>query len=321
MDEDKDFMYDFSIVVCTHNSDIEKLLITLKSIVSQENVTYEIIIADDGSKFLDKCTIEDWFQENSFNDYFIVANSVNQGTVKNCISGVRLAKGKYIKTISPGDYLYNKDTLFKFKQFIDDNKYRVVFGKAAYYSVSNNDITLYQKMNPVDLQPYIDCDKNAIFKNYLYYRDYILGACLILEKEVFIKYLSIIQGKIKYAEDCSYILMVSDGVDIGFLDDFMIWYECDSGISTNKSSFWADMLYKDNLECFKLVVFRHPELRECYDLFIKRKNLRTILLWLQSKLHYKFLKFKSRYVGDKGFKHLDVNILKGILFGGSNASN
>lgn len=314
-------MYDFSVVVCTYNSDIEKLFTTLKSIVVQENVTYEIIIADDGSKFLDKSTIEDWFRENDFDYYIIVANPVNQGTVKNCITGIAKARGKYVKFISPGDFLYDKDTLFNFKQFIEHNNYRVVFGRAAYYSVENNDITLYQKMNPVDLQPYINCDKKAIFKNYLYYRDYILGASLILEKDILERYLLLIQGKIKYAEDCSYILMVADGVDIGFLDDFMIWYEYGSGISTNKSSFWSEMLYKDNLECFKLVADRHPELQECYDLFIKRRNVRTILLKWQSKLHNKYLKLQNRFADNKVFKHPDIDVLKAILFGGSNASN
>lgn len=314
-------MYDFSVVVCTYNSDIEKLFLTLKSIIRQKNIKYEIVIADDGSRTFDENSIKEYLERNKFSDYQIVSNSVNEGTVKNVISGLRVAKGRYIKAISPGDLLYDENALVKFKKFIEKNNYKVVFGRAAYYSVENNDIVLYQKMNPVDLQPYISCDKKAIFKNYLYYRDYILGACLILEKEVFIRYLSIIQGKIKYAEDCSYILMVSDGLDIGFLDDFMIWYEYGSGISTNKSSFWAEMLYKDNLECFKLVADRHPELQECYDLVIKRKNLRTILLKWQSKLHSRYLKLKNRFADNKVIKHPDINVLKGILFGGSDASN
>ena len=314
-------MYDFSVVVCTYNSDIDKLFLTLKSILAQKNVTYEIVIADDGSINFEKSRIIEWFKRNSFDDYVIVTNPVNFGTVINYHSGIKVARGKYIKGTAPGDFIYDENTLFKFKQFVDKNNYKVVFGRAAYYSVVDNEIIMYQKMNPVDLQPYLDCDKKAIFKNYLYYRDYILGAALILEKEILEKYLLFIQGKIKYAEDCSYILMVSDGVDIGFLDDFMIWYEYGSGISTNKSSFWAEMIYKDNLECFKLVANRHPALQECYDLFIKRKNLRTILLKWQSKLHKKFLKLKNRFSDNKVFKHPDINILKGIIFGGSNASN
>ena len=76
-------MYDFSVVVCTYNSDIDKLFLTLKSILRQKNITYEIIITDDGSSFLEMSRIIEWFQKNNFNDYVIVANPVNLGTVKN----------------------------------------------------------------------------------------------------------------------------------------------------------------------------------------------------------------------------------------------
>ena len=39
-------MYDFSVVVCTYNSDIDKLFLTLKTILIQKNITYEIVITD-----------------------------------------------------------------------------------------------------------------------------------------------------------------------------------------------------------------------------------------------------------------------------------
>ena len=314
-------MYDFSVVVCTYNSDIKKLFITLNTIMFQRNCSFEIVIADDGSKMFDEVAIREYFDRNEFCNYQIVRNLVNNGTVKNCLSGVRLAKGKYIKFISPGDYLYDENTLFKFGKFISNKEYKVVFGRAAYYSVDDKDVTLYQKMNPVDLEPYITTDKKAIFKNYLYYRDYILGAAFICKKEVLLNYLLKIQEKVKYAEDCSYILMVADGIEIGLLDDFIIWYEYGTGISTNKSSFWSEMLYKDNLECFKLVAQGHPNLKECYDLFIKRKNLRTMCLKWESKLHNKYVKLKKRFCNKKFFKEPDLSVLKKILFGGNNASN
>lgn len=314
-------MYDFSVVVCIYNSDIEKLFLTLNTILFQENCTFEIVIADDGSKTFDEDAIKEYFRKNNFIDYRIVGNLVNYGTVKNCLSGVRVAQGKYIKFISPGDYLYDENTLFKYGEYIKNKEYKVVFGRAAYYSVGDKEITLYQKMNPVDLEPYINKDKKAMFRNYLYYRDYILGAAFICNKEVLLKYLLIIQDKVKYAEDCSYILMVADGIEVGFLDDFMIWYEYGTGISTNKSSFWSEMLYKDNLECFKLVAQRHPNLKECYDLLIKRKNLKTLYLKWESKLHSKYVKLKKRFCGDNFLKNPDVSILKKILLGGGNASN
>ena len=41
---------DITVILCTYNPTIEELVITLDSIVNQRDVSFEIVISDDGSK-------------------------------------------------------------------------------------------------------------------------------------------------------------------------------------------------------------------------------------------------------------------------------
>lgn len=306
-------MYDFSVIVCTYNSDIDKLFKTLKSIIWQENCSFEIIITDDGSNVFNVAEIEQWFKVNKFKDYTIIANKQNRGTLKNHLEGVKKASGKYIKGSSPGDFLYDRYTLCKYKNFIENNNYLVVFGRAAYYSFEDGNINIYEKSNPNDLEPYINKNKQVIFKNYLYYRDYILGSALIVERNILLKYLLLIQNEIIYAEDCSYILMVADGIDIGFLDEFIIWYEYGTGISTSGSKYYSEKIWQDNLKCFEILVRRHPELSDTYDYLLRKKYIRTFYLRYENRIHDQYIKIRNKLFKNKTLKTLDISKLKNIL--------
>ena len=46
--------------------------------------------------------VKEYFENNEFNNYKLVFNPVNKGTVYNTYSGLLAAEGKYIKFISPG---------------------------------------------------------------------------------------------------------------------------------------------------------------------------------------------------------------------------
>ena len=147
--------YDISVIVLCYNPVLEKLINTLQSIVIQKHVSFEIVIADDGSSdvtYINK--ICEWFENKSFKDYKIIKNSQNQGTVKNLLSGVEQAEAQYIKGISPGDFLYDEKVLHKIVSFVKKEKYDVCFGLAGYYSYSNGEVTLHARQNPNDLRVY-----------------------------------------------------------------------------------------------------------------------------------------------------------------------
>ncbi|SDB26507.1 Glycosyltransferase, GT2 family [Ruminococcaceae bacterium FB2012] len=260
-------MIDVSVVVVTYNPQINNLIYTLKSIVCQENVDFEIIIADDGSKQFDKDVIEKWFHDNNFSNYRLVLNAQNQGTMKNAFSGWSVAHGEYIKQLSPGDYLYSRHTLNNAIEKMKNNMYDLGFGMAASYALKDGEINLISNPNPRDLSPYYVKDNRWIKYNYLIKRDYANGMSFIAKKEKLIKYASMLLDKVKYAEDCTYILMVADDNHIGYLEDYLIWYEYGVGISTRKSDIWSKRIRDDNSNCFKTIGDINPKYRYIYKTY------------------------------------------------------
>ena len=99
---------DVSVIVACYNPDIVKLKKTINSILNQVGVSYEIIIADDGSEFEYKSEIEKWFKENQVKNYKLSFLPENQGTIKNIYFALSYCSGEYVKTISPGDLLISE---------------------------------------------------------------------------------------------------------------------------------------------------------------------------------------------------------------------
>ena len=84
--------YDFSVVVLSYHPDKEKLMATLRSVVMQKGVSFEIIVADDGSPDFFEADIRAVLE--GVVDYQIIAHEQNQGTVKNLLDGVKAARGR-----------------------------------------------------------------------------------------------------------------------------------------------------------------------------------------------------------------------------------
>lgn len=250
---------DVSIVVVTYNPDYKKLFSTLKSIICQKYVDFEVIIADDGSVNFSRSKVETWFFENNFENYSFVLNSTNRGTMRNAYSGWNMAKGKYIKQLSPGDMLFNSTVLYDSIQYIEKKKYDIAFGLAVSYYSENDEIKLRKLQQPQNLIPYYNECMNEIKKMYVALRDYANGMAFIAKKDLLLKYGKMLLDKVIYAEDCVYILMVADDVKIGLIQDYIIWYESGTGISTSGSKIWAKRIYDDNIRCYEVIASIRPE--------------------------------------------------------------
>ena len=271
--------YDFSIIVLTYHPNFEKLKRTIYSVITQTFNNYEIIIADDGSSVDYFQEIEAWFKEKRFTAYRLVKNKKNVGTIKNLKSGLEVSNGKYIKALSPGDYLYNPDTLPRLYCFLQTGNKDVVFGKVSYYSKENNgNFLLYDKSAPQNLSVYRKNDMKKIKRNYLKYQDTIVGAGLCLKKEVWQPYIDYISKYIKYCEDASVVCMLADDCNISFWDEYIVWYEYGSGISTSENSKWYHII---NGEFEKI----YSELEKKYS-------------WMKKKREFLYGgKSKNRYLG------------------------
>lgn len=251
--------YDFSVVVLSYHPDREKLLATLRSAVMQKGISFEIIVADDGSP--------EFFEEDiraaleGVADYQIVAHAENQGTVKNLLDAVQAARGRYIKPISPGDFLYDENTLKAAADFMDRHQACAVFGDMVYYAFDGQ-LQLFDRKTPYDDAMYLpeskfSCRRAA--KHQMVYNEYISGAAVFLERDTMLWGLQTISPAVRYAEDAMLQLFLLAGKRIYKMPRFAVWYEYGSGISTNGAMGFSTRLAQDFCRFYELLARTMPD--------------------------------------------------------------
>ena len=306
-----------TVAVISYNPVWEKLRNTLKSIVWQKNVDFEIIVADDGSEHDSFDKVEQYLKEKKITNYRLVKNPINQGIVKNVLSAVNVAQGKYIKLISPGDFLYDENTLHEFVDFAEKNPAAFYFGNMFYYSLDTNDriLTYTDKKNPRDLRPWKKHNIKKIRKNYLVDCDYICGAVCMYNTEKLAKYLTEISSFVSYAEDCSMIYMIANNENCCYINTRGgVWYEFGFGISTKKNEAWNNRIRNDNKNLFVHLLEKNLIPTWNYKLlFSDSKTERRLLRLIHYPQSYLRKVFSKNEV--KGYEDIecDINKLKKIL--------
>lgn len=285
-------MCDISIIVATYNSSIDKLYRTLKSIILQENIGFEIIIADDGSDIYEENKIKDFFSKYHFNNYSLLHHEKNIGTVKNIYNAIKCAKSDFIKLISPGDYLYSNNILYEWMEFIRINNIQMCFSKIVpYYEDENGNLIIDTKF----CKPKNDFiyqkkyRKNSTIINMCLISNTPVGAAYIIKKDLCEKYFGLIENRIIYTEDFAYRLMIIDEVKIAYYQNNAIWYEVGTGISTSRSNVWNARIKKDEEALYEIIIKRENDVSN--EHFIK-------LIKCREKNYYKALKifFYPEYI-------------------------
>ena len=309
--------YECSVVIVQYNPMWEKLKRTLNSVISQKKCDFEVIVADDGSK--DTCfdKVISYFQENDFQRFQLIDSKKNCGTVKNVISGIKVATGKYVIVIAPGDMLYSDNTLSRIVEFMEEHNAKEAFGKLAFYEPNDEGVNIIPLQVPFDYEPYVRKDIKKIKKHLLFLGDNISGASYTWERDYYLECLMRITGKVLYLEDCVNAYTIYDGFDICFMDEFVTWYEYGTGISTSKKRKWTTLLIKDWISFLKEMGRRYPD-----DKYIKKASLyyrlsekgfifnKVIknLLFLERYLYNFFMSKKVDVKGQEQIK--EKNVLK-----------
>ena len=238
--------YVVSVAVVTYNPDRKKLLATLRSILRQKNICFEIVIADDGSAEPKFDAAEELFAEYGFTDYTLVRNAENRGTVHNINSALEKCTGTYVKVISPGDLLGSEDLLFNWIEAIKAAKADVSFCDAVYYTPGENAmIPVARAANPQHVSCYLKNRAEKCRYNYLIFDDLFLGAAILCRTDVEKKYIGELIGKVTYAEDNMFRLMAYDRVPFHYYPHCGIIYETSTGISTSGNDIWRQRLMQD----------------------------------------------------------------------------
>ena len=252
-----------SVIVATYFPQKEKLIATLRSIVLQKDCVFEVIVTDDGSDNFFENDIRMFFEKSGISNYQILSHKENQGTVKNLLDAANVAHGKYIKTISPGDYLYDQYTLRDVCEFMDHHNALVAFGDMAVFTYENNNLKVKKIYLPGDDRIY-NAKKEfynykKILKHQLIYSDLICGASDLYEKSTFCKAMEEIKDIVIYAEDSAYQLLTVQGIRIYKIPRKIVWYEHGTGISTCLSSPLFSRIDKDYYRFYHMLKEKYPE--------------------------------------------------------------
>ena len=239
--------YETTVIVLTYEPVKSRLWYTLDSILMQKKANFEIIVSDDGSKENYFKEIIKYFENKKFKDYSIVLHNKNEGTVKNVFSAVKLAKGKFVKLISPGDALVSSDTLCLWVEFLKKSGKQWSFGEALYYTrTEENKLFLTKKYcHPQIIDCYLKHKDEECRVNYVGFDDNALGSAVLCQTELMLKYLKKIIGKCIYAEDNSYRLMAFDNILPEYYPRAVIFYEYGTGISTSCDDAWYKKIRND----------------------------------------------------------------------------
>lgn len=237
---------DISILVLTYNSTWEDLENTLESALAQKGICYEIVISDDGSEDNHREQLIQYFERKNFPNYTLICSQENHGTVCNAISGLENCKGKWVKDISPGDALYDDRCLAQWIECCERNNWLWSFSEAVYYKKTQNGFEAVScKAFPTDLSPYTKGRFDNCRWNYVVLNDIALGATMVCKTDLYLSYCKQIEGKVIFAEDNVWRLMMFDGVLGGYYPEITILYEYGVGISTSGQEIWHERLDKD----------------------------------------------------------------------------
>lgn len=255
-----------SIVVIQYNPEYSALERTLLSILLQDTQDFELIISDDGSTnnfFPETQALLKKYERS--NVQFLLQKS-NHGTVYNVWNAAFHATGKWIYCISPGDYLYDAGTIRWMKETAMKDDVQVAFGRAAYYVN-----TPYLHQVPGETPYKRDCyrkrnyQKHIVKRNLLLYDDGISGACVFYRKDLLLEALTLMKGRIRYAEDLALRMFAVQEIPILGYERLICWYEDGTGISTNPQH--REKILKDWQAMLILLKEQFPK-----DLFVLLAN-------------------------------------------------
>lgn len=288
-----------SILILSYRN-LDGIFTTLDSILAQDYPNIEIVISDDGTPGFEECAplLVAHVEKHSEPRRSLVLNpiKVNAGTVKNVNSAIRLAHGRYIKTISPDDAFSVDCAISDYVKFMEENDYLVCFAKMRGVG---EDGTVYRNLAACEtnydllatLSPKEILDR-------LYARNFLPGAAEFFDQRVFSEY-GLFDERICLIEDYSYWLhLAQNNVQFGFLDKTLIDYSL-SGVSSSGS--YSTLFMEDMANIYERYIFpfdnRYGVFQPVYNSLKKRGlNYYYEKAQMDDKTHFQRALFVIRYL-------------------------
>ena len=293
-----------SVVLMTYNQKLSSVLLSIESVLRQKGCEFELVVADDGSREDHIPAIKSYLSQRGFSSFAFVKSSRNKGIVSNLLAGVQAASFPIIKPLSPGDLLYRPDTLSVIESFFNETGSDIGFGRLMGYSSENNRIRRFEYNAPTNPEIYSDpsAELPALAKSQLLDTDWIPGCSLFYRKDFISRYLIRLKDEfgVIYSEDLTCPLITMDDIRIRFLDQYILWYEIGTGISTAGSKASRKRMYRDHRSFFSGLVRQNPNNTLCkmaLNAFKAREfiALHTPFYGLaQSIVRYRYAKTKGK---------------------------
>lgn len=293
--------YDLDVIVCCYNPTVDSLIKTLRSIICQKEIHLNLIIADDGSTNNHADVIKKWLFSRNFYDFVFCFSQKNVGTVLNIFQNLKKCKTDYIKTISPGDLLFDEYVLKDMLTAMKKNKSDILFGKQQYY----HDAFLFNNMVPDNSKIY---GKKDVGSHLQKLRFSVNGASIIYKTYILKKYLRYISEMgIKLVEDnTTLFLSANDKKKISTIDRYVVWYEYSTGVSTSSQN-TNNIQYYIDLDHFNAFIFQQKTklFKKTKEHFLlikinkhKSKIVRIILKILITPQYCYYRVFKYKKIND-----------------------
>ena len=250
-------MIDFSVIVLCYNCEDNALAHTLNSIICQEEVDFEVILADDASSNACLSFGEKLLQDKEFSKYKVLSHPVNVGTVQNIYDAMEMAEGRYVKCIGAGDLLFSTTTLKDIKRFMDKESCAMCYGRMQAYRYNQEAIEYLDYPVPSDIYAHIKGDKKRIKKNIVENHGWIPGASMFYDTPKFKEYLKEIIGVVRYCEDLLQVSLLMEDEKLSYYPYGAMYYELGTGISTNKESGSYKRIKKDHQDFFEAMGERY----------------------------------------------------------------
>ncbi len=248
-----------SILILTYNPDNNQLRRTLTAAVQQQEVCFEIIVSDDGSTKSDLSWLPSFFREHGIEDYQILENKPNKGTVQNCLSAVRAAKGEYIFLTSPGDYIYDGFAMRDFYRFAKTRGAELCFGNTVFYRNEEGTPRLTRTFG-TPASPQIYASASSLAKASFFCGNWIIGASYFRQRQFALTYLERIAETSVYTEDTtSTLFALADGIRLHYFDRNIVWYEDGTGVSAGNNDKWNRLLSQDAVNTVIKLKHIHPK--------------------------------------------------------------
>lgn len=240
-----------TVVVLTYFSS-SSVILTLASIVKQENVRLQIVVSDDGSTD-DSCQVAtDFMNDHSEVEWALVQNPSNLGTVRNLMGAMAHARFPFVKTLGAGDMLADGQVLSRLHAKATGCDADLIVSQPLCFhwdearNLVRNDFSF-----PGDYYISKYFNKNDFLFPIINLDAFFSGSTFFLKKDLFSTFEKYFKN-VRYAEDLLQVVAAIANQRIFFEDTYCVLYECGNGVSTNGK--FSKKLLDDKLQFYKNIL-------------------------------------------------------------------